>query len=176
MKEPIRIYNRIWKNVGIALVSLLFAVLCVWMFVDPHGTLHYTPLFIKIVGSVGTLFFGGGGLVILWMTWKTRRSGKPYITIYDDCFEVFMARKRNLEVAFRDVADFRLVSSSSNRFIAIDYLPSVLQEKMDEANVAVRTMMKLNMATTNAIESVKVDDLTMKPQEILEELNRRLEK
>ena len=73
--EDIRIYHSIWKN--IALMAVCFVFVAMGIFILLHGEQSFT------VWS-GILFFGGGGLFVLFLILKERITHTPYYMITDD--------------------------------------------------------------------------------------------
>ena len=69
--EDIRIYHSIWKNIALMAVCFVFAAM------GMHGKQSF------IVWS-GSLFFGGGGLFVLFLILKERITHTPYYMITDD--------------------------------------------------------------------------------------------
>ena len=76
--ETIRIYHSPWRILLLALASLAFAVAGFFM------AIHSPKGFHIVVGWISVVFFGLGGLYMLYGTLKERLTGKPFLTITDE--------------------------------------------------------------------------------------------
>lgn len=99
----------------------------------------------------------------------------PFLIIHDDRLDIYEQRKRTYRtIYFKDVEQFRLISIYSNNYIAIDYCTVPLMRKMDNASCLTQRMMKFNVSVSGAIESILVQNLTMRGKEICNTLNNRM--
>ena len=162
--EDIRIYHSIWKN--IALMAVCFAFVAMGIFILLHGEQSFT------VWS-GILFFGGGGLFVLFLILRERISHKAYYIITDESVSMDSGMKK-WEVRFADVEEFYLINVSSSKQIGIKYKKEVEFQKMNDASSAGRTFRKLNERLAGVQESLPADGLNIKPQELCDLLNMRL--
>ena len=99
----------------------------------------------------------------------------PFLIIHDDRLDIYEQRKRTYRtIYFKDVEQFRLISIYSNNYIAIDYCTVPLMRKMDNASCLTQRMMTFNVSVSGAIESILVQNLTMRGKEICNTLNNRM--
>ena len=99
----------------------------------------------------------------------------PFLIIYDDRLDIYEQRKRTYRtIYFKDVVQFRQFSIYSNKYIAIDYCTKPLMRKMEESSCLTKRVMKFNASVTGAIESIPVQNLTMRGKEICNTLNNRM--
>ena len=99
----------------------------------------------------------------------------PFLIIHDDRLDIYEQRKRTYRtIYFKDVKQFRLISIYSNNYIAIDYCTVPLMRKMDNASCLTQRMMIFNVSVSGAIESILVQNLTMRGKEICNTLNNRM--
>ena len=73
--EKIRIYHSIWKN--IALIAVCFVFVAMGIFLLLHGNHSF-------IVWTGILFFGGGGLFMLFLILRERIGHKAYYIITDE--------------------------------------------------------------------------------------------
>ena len=167
MMETVRIYHSTWRMLLLALASLTFAVAGFLM------AIHSPKGFHIVVGWIGVVFFGLGGLYMLYGTLKERLTGKPFLTITDEA--VIMDGMKQAVIRFADVKSFNVVKMWKQEFVAVHYKPGVELKKMDEANGLDRSIRKLNLQLVNAQENISTTGTDMKAQELCDLLNERLE-
>lgn len=165
MKE-IRIYHSPWRMLLLVLASLAFAVAGFFI------TIHSPKGFHIVVGWIGVVFFGLGGLYMLYGMLKERLTGKPFLTITDEA--VIMDGMKHAVIRFADVESFNMVKMGKQEFVAVHYKPGVELKKMDEANALDRSIRKLNRQLVNAQENISTTGTGMKVQELCDLLNERL--
>ena len=165
--ETVRIYHSTWRMLLLALASLTFAVAGFLM------AIHSPKGFHIVVGWIGVVFFGLGGLYMLYGTLKERLTGKPFLTITDEA--VIMDGMKQAVIRFADVKSFNVVKMGKQEFVAVHYKPGVELKKMDEANGLDRSIRKLNLQLVNAQENISTTGTDMKAQELCDLLNERLE-
>lgn len=168
MMETVRIYHSMWRMLLLALASLTFAVAGFLM------AIHSPKGFHIVVGWIGVVFFGLGGLYMLYGTLKERLTGKPFLTITDEA--VIMDGMKHAVIRFADVESFNVVKMGKQEFVAVHYKPGVELKKMDEANGLDRSIRKLNRQLVNAQENISTTGTDMKAQELCDLLNERLER
>lgn len=168
MMETVRIYHSTWRMLLLAIVSLAMAVGGYLMAIhSPKGS-------DIVVGWIGVVFFGLGGLYMLYGTLKERLTGKPFLTITDEA--VIMEGMKQAVIRFADVESFNVVKMGKQEFVAVHYKPGVELKKMDEANGLDRSIRKLNLQIVNAQENISTTGTGMKAQELCDLLNERLER
>ena len=99
--ETIRIYHSPWRMLLLVLASLVFAVAGFFM------AIHSPKGFHIVVGWISVVFFGLGGLYMLYGTLKERLTGKPFLTITDEA--VIMDGMKQAVIRFADVKSFNVV-------------------------------------------------------------------
>ena len=166
MMETVRIYHSMWRMLLLALASLAFAVAGFFM------AIHSTKGFHIVVGWIGVVFFGLGGLYMLYGMLKERLTGKPFLTITDEA--VIMEGMKQAVIRFADVESFNVVKMGKQEFVAVHYKPGVELKKMDEANGLDRSIRKLNLQLVNAQENISTTGTDMKAQELCDLLNERM--
>ena len=164
--ETVRIYNSLWRMLLLVLTSLAFAVAGFLM------AIHSPNVFYIVVGWISVVFFGFGGLIMLYGSLKERLTGKPFLTITDEA--VVMDGMKQTVIRFADVESFNVVRMGREEFIAVHYKPGVERQKMDEANALGRSVRRLNRRLVNAQESITTNGTDMKAQELCALLNERL--
>ena len=85
----------------LVLASLVFAVAGFFM------AIHSPKGFHIVVGWISVVFFGLGGLYMLYGTLKERLTGKPFLTITDEA--VIMDGMKQAVIRFADVKSFNVV-------------------------------------------------------------------
>lgn len=164
--ETIRIYHSPWRMLLLVLTSLAFAVASILM------TIHSPKGFYIVVGWISVVFFGLGGLYMLYGTLKERLTGKPFLTITDEA--VIMDGMKQAVIRFADVESFNIVKMGKQEFVSIHYKPNVERQKQDESNALDRSIRNLNRQLVNAPESISTTGTGMKAQELCDLLNERL--
>lgn len=164
--ETIRIYHSMWRMLLLAIVSLAMAVGGYLM------AIHSPKGFHIVVGWISVVFFGLGGLYMLYGMLKERLTGKPFLTITDEA--VIMEGMKQAVIRFADVESFNVVKMGKQEFVAVHYKPGVELKKMDEANGLDRSIRKLNRQLVNAQENISTTGTDMKAQELCDLLNERM--
>ena len=164
--ETVRIYHSTWRMLLLAIVSLAMAVGGYLM------AIHSPKGFHIVVGWIGVVFFGWGGLYMLYGMLKERLTGKPFLTITDEA--VIMEGMKQAVIHFADVESFNVVKMGKQEFVAVHYKPGVELKKMDEANGLDRSIRKMNLQLVNAQENISTTGTDMKAQELCDLLNERM--
>ena len=165
MRE-IRIYHSIWRNIALMAVCFVFVTMGINMLL--HGEHSF-------IVWTGIIFFGGGGLFLLFLILRERISHKAYYIITDESVLMDSGMKK-WEVRFADVEEFYLVNVISSKQIGIKYKKEVEFQKMSDASSSGRTIRKLNESIAGVQESLPADGLNIKPQALCDLLNMRLTK
>ncbi len=166
MMETIRIYHSTWRMLLLALASLAFAVAGFFM------AIHSPKGFHIVVGWIGVVFFGLGGLNMLYVMLKERLTGKPFLTITDEA--IIKEWMKQTVIRFADVKSFNVVKVERQKFIAVHYKTGVEQQKMDEVGALDRYIRKQNRRLVGAQETISTTGIGMKAQELCDLLNERL--
>ena len=169
--KEIRIYHSLWKNILLTVGCFAFAAGGYFILHDAN-----TSWPTKVFGGIGSMvFFGCGGMLVFMMTLYNITTHIPFLIIHDDRLDIYEQRKRTYRtIYFKDVERFRLISIYSNNYIAIDYCTVPLMRKMDNASCLTQRMMIFNVSVSGAIESILVQNLTMRGKEICNTLNNRM--
>lgn len=151
-----------------ALACLAFVVVSVFVLSHPRNGLDI------VAAWGGIVFFGFGGLYILYATLKERLASMPFLTITDEA--VIINGVKQTVIRFADVKSFRVVKMGRQRFVAVHYKPGVEQQKLDEANALDRSIRKLNRRLVNAQENISTTGTGIKAEELCDLLNERLKR
>lgn len=149
-----------------ALACLAFVVGAVFVLSHPRSGLDV------IAAWVGIVFFGLGGLYMLYATLKERLTGRPFLTITDEA--IISNGVKQTVIRFADVKSFRVVKMGRQKFVAVHYKPGVEQQKLDEANALDRSIRKLNRRLVNEQENISTTGTGIKAEELCDLLNERL--
>lgn len=168
MMETVRIYHSTWRMLLLVLLSLAFAVAGFFMIIHSPKGFHI------VVGWISVVFFGLGGLYMLYGTLKERLTGKPFLTITDEA--VIMDGMKHAVIRFADVKSFNVVKMGRQEFVAVHYKPGVERQKLDEANALDRSIRKLNQRLVNVQESISTNCTGIEAQELCDLLNERLKR
>ena len=87
----------------------------------------------SFIAWIDILFFGGGGLFVLFLILIERITHKAYYIITDESVLVDSGMKK-WEVRFADVEGFYLVNVGSSKQIGIKYKKEVEFQKMSDAS------------------------------------------
>ena len=155
--EEIRVYLSLWKTGILILVCFAFAALGL-------HTLIVHPEKSGFVFWLGLLFFGFGGIFMLWPILRERITGKPYYLVTDESV-IMNSGLKAWEIRFADVESFFLVG----KMIGIRYNKDKEIQKMEDASGLGRLVRRFNQRIGNAQEHLYVSGMTMKPKELLNE-------
>lgn len=164
--EEIRIYHSVWRMLLLSIGSLAFAILGFLMTCSPRAG-HV------IMGWIGVVFFGLGGLGLLYWLLKERLTGQPYLTITEKSV-IYNGGWKRFEIRFSDVNSFVLLGGKRNKMIGIRYKEGVEWQKMEDASLVGRLARKFSIAVSGTQESISLSGVSMKAQELCDILNERL--
>ena len=160
--EGIRVYHSLWKTGILTLVCFAFAALGIYSLVaHPEKS--------GFVFWLGLLFFGFGGIFMLWLILRERITGKPYYLVTDESV-ILNSGFKAWEVRFADVKSFFLVG----KMIGIRYNKDKEIQKMEDASVLGRIIRHFNQRIGDSQEHLYVSNMTMKPKELCDLLNERV--
>ena len=162
--EEIRVYHSLWKTGILILVCFAFAALGL-------HTLIVHPEKSGFVFWLGLLFFGLGGIFMLWLILRERITGKPYYLVTDESV-IMNSGLKAWEIRFADVESFFLVG----KMIGIRDNKDKEIQKMEDASVLGRLVRRFNQRIGDAQEHLYVSGMTMKPKELCDLLNERVKK
>ena len=109
---------------------------------------HTKDIFHLVVAWLGIVFFGLGGLYMLYAMLKERLTGKPFLTITDE--GIISEGVKQTVIHFADVESFEVVKMRNQQFVAVHYKPRVEQQKLNEAGTLSRNVRNLNRKLVNA--------------------------
>ena len=162
--NEIKIYHSVWKNAIIIIACLAMAGLGIF-FGLRKGEM-------PLIGWMAIVFFALGGLFMAYMVVKEKTAGQPFLIITDEY--VRMNSGKGYDIRYADVDAFFLTKVWSARMIGIAYRKEIEARKMEDAKEVGRAVRKFNSKIAGTPEAIPADDLTMKPQAIIEILNERL--
>lgn len=166
--ETIRIYHSVWRMLLLILTSFAFVAASFFMLNDPK----IEGGFYVVIGWLGIVFFGLGGLLMLYAILKERLTDRPFMTITDEA--IIMEGMKQSVIRFADVKSFEVVNMRNQKFVAVHYKPNVEQQKKDEAGTIGRNIRSLNRRLVNAQETITTTGTSMKAEELCDLLNERL--
>ncbi len=164
--ETIRIYHSSWRMFLLLFGCLIFVVGSFFMLE------HTKDVFHVVVAWIGIVFFGGGGLIMLYTMLKERLAGKPFLTITDKTIVSEGAKQK--VIRFADVESFEVVKMNNQAFVAIHYKPGVEKQKLNESSTFSRSVRELNLQLVNAQENISTVGIGMKAEVLCDLLNERL--
>ena len=126
-----------------------------------------------IIGYIDIVFFGLGGLALIYWALKERLTGRPFLTITDEGI-IYSGGWKQYEIHFADVNSFVLQGGRQKKFIGIRFKEGVERQKMEDASLVGRLARKFNMAVSGTQESISLSGVPMKAQELCDILNERL--
>ncbi len=167
--DTIRVYHSIWKSGLLVAVCLGFTASGIFLINAGEDS---------IIIWLGILFFGIGGLFMLWFILKERITNTPYYLITDDGI-IMNSPFRSFEVHFADVECFFLTKVKTSRgintkFIGIQYKENVESQQFKDASMAGRAVRSANMSMVGSQEALPAEGLTIKPKDLCEILNERV--
>ena len=160
--EEVRVYHSLWKN--LLFIASSFAFTAGFFLMDFENK--------QLIKWLGILFFGGGGLFMVYLILKERITGTPCIVITDN--GVSVSSGKSFEVRFEDVNAFFIIDISKTKQIGIRYKKGVREKKRDNAKQFERLIRKANEKIARAQESIPASGLTIKPQTLCDLMNERL--
>lgn len=168
MKEEIKIYRSVWRNALLSLCSFAFVAISVLILFSENKKPG-----LDIVAWIGILFFGLGGLLIIYDIFKEQVTRTPYLIITDK--KAAINSWRSWEASFADVETFFLISHSTAGMIGVKYKKDIETQRLDNASQLGRAIRNINVKLTGAQDAIAADGLTVKPQALCDLLNERLE-
>ncbi len=166
--ETIKVYHSLWKNVLLVAVCLGFTAFSIYNIISGNGS---------IIEWLFTLFFGIGGLFMLWLMLKERITHTPYYLITDDCI-IMSSGLKIFKVYFADVERFFLTkvgaARGTTKLIGIQYRNGVELQKFEDAGKAERAVRRFNKSVAGLQEALPAYGLTIKPKDLCKILNERV--
>ena len=153
---------------------LLMVIGCL-AFAALGGMLLHSPRTNHVIAWIGIIFFGLGGLALLYWLLKERLTGQPFLTITDEGV-VYSGGWKRYEIRFADVNSFVLLGGKQNKIIGVHYKKGVERQKMEDASLIGRLARKFNLAVSGTQESISVSGVSIKAQELCDLLNDRLKR
>ena len=164
--ETISVYHSLWKSGLLVAVCFGFAAIGIYILIA-------SPESSRIMAGLGVLFFGIGGLFVLWLMLKERITHAPYYIITDKSL-IMNSGLKPFEVHFADVECFFLTKVGTTKMIGIQYKRDVELQKFEDASKAGRIVRRFNKSVAGSHEAFPAYDLTIKPSDLCEILNERV--
>lgn len=162
--EEIRVYHSLWKNGLLIVVCFAFAAIGIYsLVVHPEKSWLWA--------GVGILFFGLGGLFMLWLMLRERITDKPYYLVTDESI-IMNSGLKSWEIRFADVERFFL----TGKMIGIRYKKDREIQKYEDASKLGRIVRRFNVRITGSQEALPADDMTIKPKVLCDLLNERVKR
>ncbi len=156
--DEIKIYHSIWKTSLLLLVCILFTALAIFMYDDVN----------PIISIMTILFFGGGGMFMLYLILKERFSGSPYILITNNYVRI---NKRVIN--FNEIDSLNLIDIRRTKIVGIVYKSSIWQQKYKKMNWLQRICA---IKYGGAYDGIPISYMTMKANDIYAILCQKLDK
>ena len=168
MKE-IKVYHSLLKNLLLLTSCLVFIALGISTLFNPHKDIS---TFGTVISWTAILFFGCGGLFMLYQILKERFTGQAYYVITDK--SLIMNSSKHFEVCFADVEAFYLTNVMGNQMISIRYKPNMEVQKFENASTLGRLTRRFNERVAGTQEGIPAYGLNIKAQELCDLLNERV--
>ena len=162
--NEIKIYHSVWKNTTTVIGCLAMAGLGLFVGLRQGG--------MPWIVWMGIVFFGLGGLFMAYLVVKETITHRPFLIITDEY--VRMNSGKGYEIRYADVDAFFLTRVWFAKMVGITYKKEIEARKMEEAKDVGRAVRRFNTKIAGTSEAIPVNDLTMRPKEIIEILNERL--
>lgn len=169
MKEDIRFYRSVWRNVLLNLCSFAFTAVGVLMLLAENEK----PLKVVIAAWIGIPFFGLGGLLIAYDIIKEQVTWRPYFIITDE--KVIINSWRSWEASFADVETFFLTCVANVWMVGIKYKKNIEKQRLNDANLLGRAIRNYNLKITGTQDVIATNGVPITPQALCDLLNERLE-
>jgi hypothetical protein len=168
--EELKLYHKVWTILLVLLIMLALTIVFLVPITQGKNSSHWIWNWFLLLFS-GSVFLWG-----LYVVLRERLFHQPALIITED--KVIVNNKK--EYRFADIDHFTLIDYpglyTSTAVICIHYKRSVEIKKMSEAKGMDRIYRKMNVAMMNAQDSIQVTNLTMKPRQLCNLLNKRLKK
>ena len=168
--ENIKIYHSLGKGPLIAAICIMVAGICE-IILEAVARLAWDGYFKGAPWLIG-LFMLGLGLSLVIPYWIEKYKKKPFLEVTDD--KVIMNSLKGWEIPFSEVEEF-FFTDITKQLIGIRYKKDVETQKLENARSIRNTVRKMNKMLVGAQEGIPTQGLSMKPQEIFDLLNQRLE-
>lgn len=162
--NEIRIYHSAWKMAIYIIGCFVFVASGWYVICNPR---NYLDIF---MGWLGVLFFGMGGLMLLYLAIKEFLLRNPYLTITDK--SIIARSLTTKEYLLEDIDYFEY--QRALKLIGIHYKKGIGRRKMKEASIIGRFVRKMNVEFLNTQEALSAYGLSMEPEDLCELLNSRL--
>jgi hypothetical protein len=164
--EETRIYRIVWKNVLAAIICLVFTAISVVSLCQGKDSAGKTTL---------GLFFGLGGLFLLYLTLKVRF--RPYLTVTDKCLIQSRTDKSlpDYTIRFSEVDHFEL--TPFNILFPLERDLKVYYKKDKDKQIVFSPTFLGRIAAklfSGADDYIAISGINMKPQQLLDLLNDRV--
>ena len=163
--ENIKIYHSNGKSLVVAAICFIVAGLCnLILLVLDAGRKWISWLIVFLLLGIG--------LLQAYLYWKGKNKKIPFLEVTDD--KVTMSSMKSWEIPFSAVEEF-FFTDITKQLIGIRYKENVEAQKLENAHSAGNAVRQMNKMLIGAQEGIPTYLLSMKPQELLDLLNQRLE-
>ena len=162
--NDIKIYHSVWKNAFTIIACLAMAGLGIFAGLRKGG--------MPWIVWIAIVIFALGGLFMAYMVIKDKIAHRPFLIITDEY--VRMNAGKGYDIRYADVDAFFMTRVWSAKMIGIAYKKEIEARKMEEAKDVGKAVRRFNTKIAGTPEAIPANDLTMKPQAIIEILNERL--
>ena len=161
--EEIKLYHKVWMALPPLLILLGFTIVFLISITKGLNQRFWIWNWSLLLLSGGFFLWGLSVLI------RERVLHIPPIIITDD--KLIVGKK---EYHFADIHHFDLIYFSQTTNIRIHYKPDVEAKKRSEAKGIDRIGRKINRIFTGAEDCIQVANLTMKPEQLCNLLNKRV--
>ena len=161
--EEIKLYHKVWMALPPLLILLGLSIVAIVPITKGLDARFWIWDWSLLLLSGGTFLWGLSVLI------RERVLHKHAIIITDE--KLIVGKK---EFHFADIHHFDLIYFSQTTNIRIHYMPDVEAKKKSEAKGMERIGRKINRIFTGAEDCIQVANLTMKPEQLCNLLNKRV--
>ena len=169
--DVVYVYHSVWK-------TLLLVMAAGFLVFGSYVSIGQ-GVFLTVVGVIGLVFFGFGGLYILWLLTTEMIFNKPYIQIFHD--GVVVRGKKPIRYMFSDVKKFHLIGyngkkkwNSNAEMIGVVFKENVERHKAESSGFFGKKLRRFNVVVGGAPESFATSELSMSSKAIFDILQQRL--
>ena len=155
------IKKNIGKQVLLFLGCAAFVFGCFHMMKGTFKSSRYSPEFLMVIGIIGILFFGLGGIAMIFSFLKSSPAliiNEKGITNHSQAGSAYLIEWDNIQL-------IKIITVSGKKLIAIELIDD--QKVFDQVNAPTRTLMKLNARFYNTPAFIASSMIEMKIEDIL---------
>ena len=167
--KKIEIYSSKKKFFLVLIVSLLFVVGGIYVFLNPESIKDESPLFVKVMGLIAMLFFGLGIYVSIKALIKNR-----LILVIDNIGINVNPEKSSETIEWKNITGFSEIKIQGAKIIIININNSDYWIEK-EKNAIKKTMMKFNFNNYRSPFNLSANATQLSHTELMKLLNESLE-